>query len=73
MRDFHHILKDILWSHKLDIIGLMEPKLLGNYANVIYSRIGFNEWIQGEVVGFSGGIWIFWNKSLNVDMLYTRH
>lgn len=45
--------------HRLDILTLIEPRVYGSHANEICLKVGFANWIRVEVVGFSGGIWIF--------------
>ena len=71
-REFVRVLKDLLKHHKLDILGLLEPKVSGSHADEVCQKLGFKEWIRVEAVGFSGGIWIFWNSSLVIDVVHTH-
>nr|GMD68491.1 ribonuclease H [Ipomoea batatas] len=50
----------------------MEPKVSGAHANTICMKLGFLDWVRVEAVGFSGGIWVFWNKSSNVKVVATH-
>ncbi|XP_031125131.1 uncharacterized protein LOC116027569 [Ipomoea triloba] len=34
--------------------------------------MGFSDWVRVEAVGFSGGIWTFWNKSSHVSVIATH-
>ena len=65
-------MKDLLKQHKPDILGLLEPKVSRSQADDVCQKLGFKEWIRVEAVGFSGGIWIFWNSSLVIDVVHTH-
>lgn len=69
---FLRVLKNMIRTHKLDVLGLVEPKVSGAQANVICSKLGFSDCIRVEAIGFSGGIWVFWNTSLQVTVLHTH-
>ncbi|XP_019184814.1 PREDICTED: uncharacterized protein LOC109179775 [Ipomoea nil] len=69
---FRRILKHLLHLHKPSLICLFEPKVSGVQANDICSSFAFDEWIRVESVGYSGGIWLFWNNTLSVEILYTH-
>ncbi|XP_031124389.1 uncharacterized protein LOC116027103 [Ipomoea triloba] len=61
----------MIHSHRPDVLGLVEPKVSGSQANVICTKLGFSDWIRVEAVGFSGGIWVFWNNSLHISVIRT--
>lgn len=69
---FRHNLKNYIRLHNPSIVCLLEPRVSGNQANKICSSIGFDEWIRVEVVGFSGGIWILWKATVNVNIISTH-
>ncbi|XP_031131901.1 uncharacterized protein LOC116033288 [Ipomoea triloba] len=71
-RVFHRVLSNLIQTHKPTILGLVEPKVSGSQANAICSKLGFSDWVRVEAVGFSGGIWIFWNDSINVVVTSTH-
>ncbi|XP_031110827.1 uncharacterized protein LOC116014988 [Ipomoea triloba] len=50
-----------------NLVCLLEPKVSGDQANRICIGFGFEDWLRVEAVGFSGGIWIFWNSPLEVQ------
>lgn len=58
--------------HKPKILGLLEPRVSGDQADGICKRIGLENWVRVEAVGFSGGIWVFWSEELAVEILYTH-
>ncbi|XP_019166674.1 PREDICTED: uncharacterized protein LOC109162425 [Ipomoea nil] len=71
-RNFQRILKTLLKNHKPDLIGLVEPKVSGDHANDICSKLGFDDWVRVEAIGFSGGIWVLWNKPLDITVEFTH-
>ncbi|XP_019183629.1 PREDICTED: uncharacterized protein LOC109178450 [Ipomoea nil] len=71
-REFQRILKTLIKNHKPGLVGLVEPKVSGAQANKICSKLGFAEWVRVEAVGFSGGIWVLWNKPLEIVVEYTH-
>ena len=38
----------------------------------ICKKIGFKNWIILGSVGYSGGIWVFWNENLTIDIIQTN-
>ncbi|XP_019173838.1 PREDICTED: uncharacterized protein LOC109169412 [Ipomoea nil] len=71
-KPFLRALKFLIKSHRLKMIALFEPKVSGDHANLICKQIGFSDWIRVEAIGFSGGIWIFWEDSLRVTVSFTH-
>lgn len=57
-------LKNFIGIHKPNILGLLEPKVSGVHVDNICRRIGYDEWVRMEAVGFSGGIWVFLEEVL---------
>lgn len=49
-------LKDMIQTHKPHILGLLEPKSSGFKADEVCRKLGFEEWVRVEAIGFSGGI-----------------
>ncbi|XP_019160671.1 PREDICTED: uncharacterized protein LOC109157220 [Ipomoea nil] len=71
-RDFHRVLKLLLKSHRPSLLGLVEPRVSGDQANSFCSKLGYEDWVRVEAMGFSGGIWVFWNKPLEVKVEFTH-
>ncbi|XP_019176864.1 PREDICTED: uncharacterized protein LOC109172167 [Ipomoea nil] len=61
------VLKILIRTHRPNLLGLVKPKVSGTQADGICARLGFSDWIRVEAVGFSGGIWVFWNKPIEVQ------
>ncbi|XP_021621482.1 uncharacterized protein LOC110621511 [Manihot esculenta] len=51
----------------------MEPRVSGTHADAICGRLGFDNWIRVESLGFSGGIWIFWTENNFSIQLIESH
>ncbi|XP_019162021.1 PREDICTED: uncharacterized protein LOC109158590 [Ipomoea nil] len=66
-REFHRVLRLLIETHRPSLVGLVEPKVSGSQANAICTKFGFDEWVRVEAVGFSGGIWILWDKAIQVQ------
>ncbi|KAG8654568.1 hypothetical protein MANES_05G149001v8 [Manihot esculenta] len=58
------VLKDYCHQYKPLILALVEPKVSGPQAKSISLGLDFNEWVQVEAIGLSGGIWVFWQSKL---------
>ncbi|WCJ39803.1 DNAse I-like superfamily protein [Euphorbia peplus] len=69
---FLRSLKLILSIHKPSLIALLETKISGSSAEAICRKVGFSSWVRVEALGFSGGIWLFWNCGMKVDILFTN-
>ncbi|KAG8636043.1 hypothetical protein MANES_16G093425v8 [Manihot esculenta] len=49
--------------YKSDIFYLLETKVSGDNTNQICRKLGYDNWIRVEAVGYNGGIWIMWTKN----------
>ncbi|KAK4284270.1 hypothetical protein QN277_001125 [Acacia crassicarpa] len=54
--------RDIVNKYGITILCLLEPHISGVRADKVSRRLGFSNWIRVESTGFSGGIWLLWNK-----------
>ncbi|XP_028777441.1 uncharacterized protein LOC114734096 [Neltuma alba] len=61
-RSFPTLIRDIVAKFRVDILGLVEPRISGNRADNVVKKLGFSHWIRVEASGFSGGIWLLWNS-----------
>ncbi|XP_031116716.1 uncharacterized protein LOC116020380 [Ipomoea triloba] len=71
-RSFSRTLKQFVRDYNPLILGLLEPRVSGSQADKICSKIGFDEWMRIEAVGFSGGIWVFWKEVIHLDIVITH-
>ncbi|KAI9076668.1 hypothetical protein K1719_041433 [Acacia pycnantha] len=61
-KGFAAVLKDIKFRYKLDFAVIIEPRISGLQANKIIRSSGFKHWSKVEADGYSGGIWIVWER-----------
>lgn len=71
-KGFLRVIMDLLRVHRPRILALLEPRISGDQTNGICRKVGFDNWVQVEAVGFSDGIWIFWMDGYMVDILFTH-
>ncbi|XP_031127770.1 uncharacterized protein LOC116029866 [Ipomoea triloba] len=71
-RSFKRALSFLSLTHKPLIACLLEPKVSSSHANTICSSLGYEEWVRVEAVGFSGGIWVLWKDSINIEVIDTH-
>ncbi|WCJ35671.1 DNAse I-like superfamily protein [Euphorbia peplus] len=60
---FQRALRHLVRVSSPDILVLLEPRLPGSRAGAIGRKLGFNNVEVVETVGFSGGVWMFWEDS----------
>ncbi|KAE8694600.1 hypothetical protein F3Y22_tig00110777pilonHSYRG00077 [Hibiscus syriacus] len=64
-----NVLKEYTHEHKPHIVALIETRIsYRNDDHVIY-KFEFNKYFRVEAAGFSGGIWLIWDKPLMVDLV----
>ncbi|KAI9114964.1 hypothetical protein K1719_013977 [Acacia pycnantha] len=63
-------IRNLKKQYNLDVIVILEPRISGNQAKKCIKSWGFNHSCRMEAEGFSGGIWIVWERAdLIVDTL----
>ena len=53
----------------MSLIAILEPRQKGDKAEQMRRRLGFDEVAIIESVGFSGGIWVFWEKEAEFEVV----
>jgi len=61
--NFRRALNNFCRKHKVDIVALQEPRCSGSNAIKTIKKLGFKNYVMSEARGFSGGIWLLWNRS----------
>ncbi|KAL4367294.1 hypothetical protein GQ457_05G012860 [Hibiscus cannabinus] len=67
--DFNRSFKLLVRRQKPDIVVIMEPRISGREADRFIHRSGFEFSYRVEANGFSGGIWVLWRGTINVQVL----
>ena len=60
--EFKVILKEFIRMNRPSIVAFSETRLDGNHASKLTTDIGLLGHLSVDTVGFSGGIWLYWNK-----------
>ncbi|KAL4278142.1 hypothetical protein GQ457_03G020710 [Hibiscus cannabinus] len=62
-------LQEVCRKYNPCLVALLEPRISGNRANGIIRSMGFRNSFRVEAHGFSGGIWVLWRDSIEVEIL----
>lgn len=71
-REVFRYLKEMIQTHKPNVLGLLEPKISGMKADGICNKLGFDECVRVEAIRFSGDIWILWKNSIHAKVITTH-
>ncbi|KAL4278534.1 hypothetical protein GQ457_03G023770 [Hibiscus cannabinus] len=66
---FRCYFKEFVREHKPGIVALFEPRISGYGADQVVKRLGFPNSFRVECHGFSGGIWLMWDDSVDIVIL----
>lgn len=56
-------------SFKQYIFSLLEPRVSGTKADEVIDKLDFQYSHRVEAIGFSGGIWIGWKNTINLEVI----
>lgn len=56
-------------SFKPDIFSLLKPRVCGRKTDEVIDKLGFQYSHRVEAVEFSGGIWISWKNTVNLEVI----
>lgn len=71
-REVLRFLLDMIKMHKPQVLGLLETKVSGAKADSICNKLGFDDWVRVEALGFSGGIWVLRRNSIHIKVVKTH-
>ncbi|KAK8662352.1 hypothetical protein V6N13_091930 [Hibiscus sabdariffa] len=69
---FLSVAKQFLRDNRPDVVVFVEPRISGRRADSVISALGFTHSHRVEAIGFSGGIWVAWYDTVQVDILVTH-
>ncbi|XP_061348903.1 uncharacterized protein LOC133294266 [Gastrolobium bilobum] len=73
-KGFSSLIKDLVYQNKVQVLVLLETRISGRKADKVVRNLGFDSFFLREAAGFSGGIWILWNKNIaTVRILEEDH
>ncbi|XP_024195607.1 uncharacterized protein LOC112198715 [Rosa chinensis] len=61
--NFRSVIADLVKLHSVDILAICEPKVQFSRASITLKNLGFTDSRIVEAEGFSGGLWLLWNKN----------
>ncbi|KAK8669378.1 hypothetical protein V6N13_106810 [Hibiscus sabdariffa] len=64
--------REYLGDSKPDDVAFVEPRISGWRADKIISKLAFPYSHRVEAMGFSGGIWLAWYESIQIDILHNH-
>ncbi|XP_028752651.1 uncharacterized protein LOC114712302 [Neltuma alba] len=60
-KTFPRLINEVVKKYRINIMGIMEPRISGARADKVVKKMGFSNWIRVESTGYAGGIWVLWN------------
>lgn len=70
-RALPRLLQDLRRQHGFHFLALLETRQNGSKTQALASRLKFNSAVIVEAQGFKGGIWCFWDTTLDFEVLVT--
>ncbi|PRQ56922.1 putative endonuclease/exonuclease/phosphatase [Rosa chinensis] len=61
--NFRSAIADLVKLHSIDVLAICEPRVQFSKACTTLNNLGFNNSRIVEALGFSGGLWLLWNKN----------
>ncbi|XP_021771497.1 uncharacterized protein LOC110735618 [Chenopodium quinoa] len=74
--NFIRSLKDLIHTHKPNVLTLVETHMGGEQAVKIANIIGYDGHERVDAMGFSGGIWVYWKTEfvkVNPILKHNQH
>ncbi|KAK8540902.1 hypothetical protein V6N13_038644 [Hibiscus sabdariffa] len=66
---FIKAVKQYIRDYKPSLVGIVEPRISGARADSVIAALGFCYSHRIEAAGFSGGLWLCWQDSIQIDVL----
>lgn len=65
--------RELIKTFRPSIFLILEPPISSSAADVVCRRLGRREWVRSEAKGFSGGIWVLWNREeVNLRVIHVE-
>ncbi|XP_057451938.1 uncharacterized protein LOC130743727 [Lotus japonicus] len=72
-KGFPLLMKDLVSRHSISCVALFETRVSGAKAKALARKLDFQGIHIEDAVGFSGGIWLFWDTNvLRLDILVSH-
>lgn len=71
--EFQRNAKEILRRYRPVTLIILEPRIRGTDVDEAYSKLGKTDWAMSEAAGFSGGVWVLWNRAdITLKIIHVR-
>lgn len=65
--------RELIRTFRPFIFLILEPQISSTAADVVCRRLGSRDWVRSEAEGFSGGIWVLWNREeVNLKVVHVE-
>lgn len=71
-KEFMRAARSLINTQKTSILALFETKTSGENTDRVCKKLKYSNWIRVEAIGFSGGIWVFWDEVLDIQIIRTH-
>ncbi|XP_061356470.1 uncharacterized protein LOC133300904 [Gastrolobium bilobum] len=72
-KGFYLLIRDMIKKYDIKVLVLTEVRISGLAADRKIKQIGFSDHLKQDANGFSGGIWVMWNKEeVKISLLATH-
>lgn len=69
---FPRIFREYSMDFKPDFVSLLETKTSGKKADEVIASLGFHSSFRVEAHGFSGGKWLGWKDSVQLEVIHNH-
>ncbi|KAA3467146.1 reverse transcriptase [Gossypium australe] len=69
---FHNFLKEYMREFHPDLVSLFETRINRKRVDNVIAKLGFANSFQFEANGYAGGLWIFWNDNISMEVLIAH-
>ncbi|KAL4379850.1 hypothetical protein GQ457_02G019350 [Hibiscus cannabinus] len=70
---FRRYFRTVFREHRPLVVALFEPRISGRRADIIIAKLGFQNSFRVEAHGFSGGIWLIWDDSIDLEVTHISN
>lgn len=60
-----------MMTHNPYIVALLETQISGDVAKRVCRKLGRSNWVRVEMEGFSGGLWLLWDRN-RIELSITK-
>ncbi|KAL4353283.1 hypothetical protein GQ457_06G010470 [Hibiscus cannabinus] len=60
-------------EHHPRIVAIFEPRISGTKADKVIAKLGFPSSFRVEAHGFSGGVWLLWDHSVQLEVTHIAN